>query len=81
MGATWFANTWHYHPPQYRVGLEVNHNILSSKVVLTETATSLAKEQYTIYSKGTPKSNSLFGIRRQLPKQEISFKANQSHLP
>ena len=26
MCATWFANTWDYHPPQYRVGLEVNHN-------------------------------------------------------
>ena len=27
MCATWFANTWNYRPPQYRVGLEVNRNI------------------------------------------------------
>ena len=28
MCATWFDNTWDYHPPQYSVGLEVNRNIL-----------------------------------------------------
>ena len=28
IGVTRFANTWHY-PPHYRVGLELNPNILS----------------------------------------------------
>ena len=32
MCATWFANTWDYHPPQYRVELEVNRNILSCRM-------------------------------------------------
>ena len=32
MCATWFVNTWDYHPPQYRVGLEVNRNILSCRL-------------------------------------------------
>ena len=32
MCATWFGNTWDYHPPQYRIGLEVNHNILSCRL-------------------------------------------------
>ena len=51
------------------------------KVVLIETATSLAKEQYTTYNTGIPKWNSLLGIYRQRNKQGISFKANQSCLP
>ena len=41
--------------------------------MLIETAKSLAKEQYAIYS--------MFGIHKERPKQETSFKANQPYLP
>ena len=54
------------------------HPIL--QVVLIETAASLAKQQYPTYSTRTPKLNLLFGIQRERPKQETSFKANQSDL-
>ena len=50
------------------------------QVVLIEIATSLTKQQYPTFSTRTPKWNSLFGIQRERPKQETSFKGNQSDL-
>ena len=32
MCATWFSNTWHYHPPQHKFGLEINRKILSCRL-------------------------------------------------
>ena len=32
MRATCFANIWYYYPPQYKVGLKINCNILSCRL-------------------------------------------------
>ena len=40
MCATWFVNTWHYHPPQCRVGLEINQSILSYRLYWLKLQTS-----------------------------------------
>ena len=61
------GNTWHYP-----------HDIMQhpfSFVLLIETATSLAKEQHTIYSTGITK-----WIQNQYAEQETSFKAHQYYL-
>ena len=77
----WFANKIALSSTSVQgwIRNQLQHPVL--QVVLIETSTSLAKEQYTIYSTVTPIWNSLFGIDREHPKQEILFKANQSYLP
>ena len=52
-----------------------------SMIIWNETPTSKAKGQYAIHSTGISKWSSLFGIHRQHPEQETSFKVNQSYMP
>ena len=33
MCAPWFAKTWHYHPPQYRIRLKINRNIPGQRAI------------------------------------------------
>ena len=76
MCATWFANTWDYHPPQYRVALEISRNILSCRLHRFNLQHPWPWSNIPYTAKEPP--NEIPCLER--PKQETSFKTNQSHL-